>query len=245
MRLALISDIHGNLNALEHVLLDIAKKEVDEILCLGDIVGYGAKPNECVDALREKDILSIKGNHEQMCVDLNYAGCIKDYVTKSIRWTHDNLTDGNKKYLNDLPEKKSFNDLFLVHASPRQPLTEYLQREPSFEENIKLFDENICFFGHVHYPIIYEWNKEEKKGELFSPELIVTSNLDPENKYLINVGSVGQPRDGNAYACYGLFDTETKEFKHIRVGYDIQKTQDEIIEAGLPSVLAERLEKGE
>lgn len=231
MKLAVISDIHGNLEALEKVFLDISKKNVDQIICLGDVVGYGPKPNECIELILENKIKCVKGNHDETCTSLKNIESFNDSAADAANWTNKTLKENNKKYLEDLPNTISKDGMLFVHGSPFDPLYEYVDRNKvmseeyskEIEQNIK---EKVIFVGHTHRPF------NIKKNEYLS----------------INPGSVGQPRDGDSRAAYCLFDTKTREEERgeiIRVEYDIAKTQDQMVKEKLPDFLINRLFHGE
>jgi predicted phosphodiesterase len=249
VKYGIISDIHGNLEALEVVLEYLKKEKVGKYICGGDIIGYGANPNECIEIVRELKALSVLGNHEAASLGLKDKNWFNIYARKAIIWTAEKLGGENKSYLKSLPEiatsscpdtKASFT---LVHGSPRKPLDEYLLKKPDLEENLPFFDTPLCLVGHTHIPFcFYSEVEKEIPGEGLSEGGRL--KLENKGKVIVNVGSVGQPRDGDPRASTGIYDSERKEIEFKRIPYDIQKTQEKIIKAGLPQYLALRLAEG-
>ncbi|MBI2626088.1 MAG: metallophosphoesterase family protein [Candidatus Nealsonbacteria bacterium] len=236
MRYAVISDIHGNLEALKKVLRSIKKNKVDEILCLGDIVGYGPNPNECVERIRKMDIKAVAGNHEYALADESLLECFNPIAKEAALWTKGTLKPENLKYLACLPFTAKLPDILLVHGSPIGPRSfDYILNVIEAMSQFHGFEERICFIGHSHAPMIFS-----SDGDVFRKSV----SLQEGNRYIINVGSVGQPRDGNSLACYGILDTCNLTFSFIRVDYNSRKTAKKIINAGLPVFLAERLLEG-
>jgi predicted phosphodiesterase len=246
---ALISDIHGNLEALEAVLADIKSLGVSEIYCLGDVVGYGPNPRECIDLVMNSCKLVLLGNHDQGAMfdpdGFNTA------AEKAIFWTRAQLEAGNEsrtvrerrwEYLADRPRSHKENGYLFVHGSARNPLNEYVFPEDIYNarkmERIFALVEKYCFQGHTHVPGIFTENMQ-----FLSPEDIESSYKLDNRKTLCNVGSVGQPRDGNRLACYVLLENETINFR--RVEYDWAKTRDKIYGiADLDNFLGDRLGEG-
>lgn len=232
MRVAIISDIHGNLEALETAFGIIAEKNVDEIICLGDIVGYGANPNECIELVIDHTSHIILGNHDEAAVNLAAAEYFNPYAHIAAEWTHKQLSESNKKILGNLPYLIERHGMLFVHASPFQPEWWYYILTPAnAQKNFSFFKHDLCFVGHSHVPVIYSENDWSKQ-------------VTREKRYIINVGSVGQPRDHNPKLSFGMFDTETWLYENIRAAYDISKAANKIYDAGLPTVLGERLFEG-
>jgi len=229
MRLAIISDIHGNLEALTSALALIDKQSVDEIVCLGDVVGYGASPNECIDMVRQRCQVILLGNHDAAALDLNIAEQFTLNARLSAQWTYENLLPDNKQFLKQLLLTKTIGEILLVHASPYDPEEwHYIFNYFEAKEAFRSFTERICFIGHSHVPLILS-----EEGEI--------RHVKKEGRYIVNVGSIGQPRDGNPLLSYGLFDTEAWEYTNVRAEYDKYKAAHKVREAGLPRVLADRL----
>ncbi|CUS78100.1 Predicted phosphodiesterase [Candidatus Kryptonium thompsonii] len=231
MRIAIISDIHSNLEALTKAFEIIDTKNVDEIVCLGDIVGYGANPNECVELIKKRVKYVVIGNHDYaVAVDPNELLYFSAHARESDLWTRDVLTKENLDFLKSLPFTISFKDLLFVHSSPAQPREwEYIFTEVQAKVQFPYFKEKICFIGHSHLPGVF-------------PETgSYNGKLDRNTRYIINVGSVGQPRDGDWRLCFGIFDTNTWTYEEIRAEYDVEKASNKIIQNGLPKVLAKRI----
>ncbi len=225
MKLAVISDIHGNLTALEAVLTSISREGVDKTVCLGDVVGYGARPNECVALMQENAVPCLLGNHDEAAIDRGNINNFNRYAAEAIHWTSGQLNSDSRKFLIELDFTMEIEGLLLVHASPDEPQAwHYILSAFDGEISFRAFDHPVCFFGHTHYPVIFT-----------TPD---------GTRRLINAGSVGQPRDHDPRACWGLHDTETGDFRWVRVEYRAEQTAKEIISAGLPRFLADRLLMG-
>jgi diadenosine tetraphosphatase ApaH/serine/threonine PP2A family protein phosphatase len=241
MRHAIVSDIHGNLEALECVLSDIAKRDVSSIVCLGDFVGYGASPNECIDTLRPRIEVAVAGNHDLAAcgrLKLNY---FNPDAASAARWTDVHLTDENRGYLKALPFSVPWRGMLLVHSSPSSPTQwHYVLSPMDAEAEMDAFDENLCLIGHSHVPGAFEWNERTMRYTRDAEIAIVRGH-----RYLVNVGSVGQPRDGDPRAAYLLVDEERGTLTHVRLDYDVDGAMRRILDAGLPRFLAERLQWGE
>jgi len=242
MRIAVLSDVHSNLEALRAVLLSCGSEQIDEYICLGDIVGYAANPNECLKLIRELNPLTtIAGNHDWASVgktDINYFSPI---AKEAILWTQKELTEENKNFLQNLPLTKEFDDFIIVHGSLYAPQEwHYIFTLQDAKRNFGHQNKRICFIAHSHQPFIISQDKsgncEGIKGTKVS--------LRDDYKYLINIGSVGQPRDGNPKASYCFYDRDKNEIEIKRISYEIKKAQDKIIAAGLPQELAWRLSLG-
>lgn len=232
MRTAILSDIHGNLEALQRVLDSVRQHHVDAIACLGDIVGYGPFPNECVDLMRQDCATVVKGNHDSGAVgelpsdDFNAEG------KAAIAWTGDRLTPPNKEFLRNLPLTAESDGVMFVHASPREPDGwEYVANWDLAAQMFPHFAATYCCIGHTHIPAIIAAN-----GAL--------NNFQPGQRHIINPGSVGQPRDGDPRAAFALLDTDRASASIIRVAYDVASTAAAIRAAGLPEFLARRLGYG-
>ncbi len=223
MRIGIISDIHSNLEALEVMLKRLAAEKADSIYCLGDIVGYGANPNECVERVREVCPVSILGNHDAACTGHTSTEYFNSYARSAIEWTGRVLSEDNLTYLKSLPLTHADNDLFLVHATPKEPAAwNYITSQAEARPHLDLLDHGTtAFIGHSHVPARFEDAAARKT--------------------IINVGSIGQPRDRDPRACCGLYDTATGTFDWIREVYPVQEAARKIRHAGLPEFLAVRL----
>lgn len=243
MRTAVISDIHANLEALETVLGRVAELNVDELVCLGDIVGYNANPNECLDIIRREKILCVTGNHDVAACGLEEPDGFNPLARAAIFWTREHLTEENRQFLLRLPREKRVRDLFLFHGSIHDT-NRYILFHNDAVDNFRLLaglagEVRLGFFGHTHVSLAFSEQQGDVSRER-SPEL----SLSSENRYLINPGSVGQPRDGDPRAAFLVYDSSERRIVFHRVEYDIRKCRDKIIRAGLPPRLAERLEWG-
>ncbi len=241
-RIGVISDIHGNLHALNAVLEELEDAQVDMIICCGDVVGYGARPNECVDTMRRLEIPTIAGNHDHAALLLTDITNFNEIAKTAVLWTKKVLTEDNMQWLRELPLtlKDTANDIFYVHASPREPGEwHYILTMGEARTNFNYFNEQICFIGHSHQPFIIE-NDEGNLACPTRPEVEIREGC----RYLINVGSVGQPRDHNPRACYVVVDFENSKLEIKRTDYDLEGAQDAIVAAQLPRELSERLAHG-
>ncbi len=240
---AVISDIHGNLEALEAVLEDMPD-EVEQIFCLGDVIGYGASPNECCDIVREAGMPLITGNHDLAVTDLSTdLAWFNPVAAAAVMWTREHLSKENAEFLLSRPRTMKTDRALFVHGSIRDP-DEYILSGTVARENLILLkstypDIQICFFGHTHVKAI----APSPNGSAFEGHAL---DLSANGPYLVNPGSVGQPRDGDTFASYVLV-TDTEEGPSITyrfVEYDIEGSQERIRKAGLPDVLADRLAVG-
>jgi diadenosine tetraphosphatase ApaH/serine/threonine PP2A family protein phosphatase len=229
MRTAIISDIHGNLEALDAVLASIGSERVDRIICLGDIVGYGADPGPCIERVRASSTITVLGNHDAAAVDLSMAERFSSHAASAIVWTRSHMTGEHLQYLRGLPLVHTEPDRIYVHASPQEPsMWNYIFDPIDAREALTAFERGACFIGHTHTPALFRDRK-------------ATGPLRREERAIINVGSVGQPRDGLPESSYGIFDDDTWTYRNIRVPYDIETAAKKIRESGLPARLADRL----
>ncbi len=236
MPIALISDIHANQEALQQVLKSIRSRQIEEIYCLGDIVGYGPNPNECVEMVRTSCKKVLVGNHDYAAIGKTDITYFNKHAKHAALWTRKQLKAENKKYLNTLKFTHQNDDMLMVHASPTNPEHWYYVMNPQDAAvEMQSFKQPVCFVGHSHIPAIFTAEKEISENSF---------TLKTEQKYIINVGSVGQPRDGYPESCYCLYEPETRQVEYVRVPYEVNKTYEKIIKAGLPEFLAKRLLKG-
>lgn len=240
MKYGLISDIHGNLPALEAVLEVLKSKGVEKYACGGDIVGYGAEPSKCLEIVRDLNCITIAGNHDWAVVNLINPDLFNIYARSAVFWTLQNMSKSELEYLKNLPLRAFLDDFEISHGTVNEPENfDYIQ---SLEDAQKSFDEmekNLCFLGHSHVPIAFF----EMDGSV-SYSLDTNIIVDKDIKTIVNVGSVGQPRDENPMASCAVFDSELNQIQILRVQYDIDKTAKAIIDAGLPKILAFRLYEG-
>ena len=237
MAIAIISDIHGNLEALNSVLEYIGQNNIESVYCLGDIVGYGPNPNESVELIKERCDKVVIGNHDHAALGLTSTEYFNDFAKISTHWTTNNLSEENKSFLHELDFTYSSDKFLAVHATPSAPsMWHYILSEVDAQHEFKFFDERICFIGHSHFPIVFN----DRAGFTRAPRV----KLEPGEKFIVNVGSVGQPRDGNPKACFCVYDLEEDVIEFVRLDYDMEKTREKIIRTGLPVFLADRLKKG-
>ena len=243
MRTAVTADIHANLEALLAVLARIEAIGADEIVCLGDIVGYNADPNECADIVRSRNIRCVLGNHDACAAGLEEPDGFNPVAQRAVLWTRAELTDENRLFLRSLPREQRAGDLFLFHGSIHDTNRYILYMNDALDNFTMLAamgkSVRIGFFGHTHVKAALYFGQGAVSVEL-SPDL----KLSEEKRYLINPGSVGQPRDGDPRASFLVYDTDSRRVTFNRVEYDVRACQDKIIRAGLPSWLAERLASG-
>jgi predicted phosphodiesterase len=243
LKYAIISDLHANLEATLKCFQEIEKLNADKIICLGDLVDYCANPNEVIEIVKEKCNVTILGNHDEAQINFEVSDWFNDYAKKSSIHTRKVIGKDNLEYLKTLPILHSENDLLFVHSSPLNPFEyNYILSEISAMYNFNSFTEKICFIGHSHYPLIFELSNNF--AVLVDNKYYNDINLDKNKRYIINVGSVGQPRDGNFKLSFGFFDTETYNYKNIRAVYDVNLTSKKILKEKLPKLLAERILQG-
>lgn len=243
MRYAVISDIHSNLESLTAFFKKIDTLDVDKIICLGDIVGYNANPNECIDLIRERGVICIMGNHDSRAAGLEEPGDMNLLAANAVLWTRTVLTEENREFLKKLPRSILVDKKFLAVHGWINDTDQYILGAADALKNFELLKEhgktNLCFFGHTHVAISY-----------LQVEGSVVLNVDAELKitkgisYMVNPGGLGQPRDRDPSAPFLVYDSKKSGITFFRVEYDIQATAEKIIKAGLPERLAERLKLG-
>jgi diadenosine tetraphosphatase ApaH/serine/threonine PP2A family protein phosphatase len=241
MRVAVVSDIHGNLHALEAVLADVAAHAVDEVWCLGDVVGYGPRPNECCDLVRERATISLCGNHDLAVLGALDVGEFSGDAAAAARWTAAVLGEEQRDWLSSLQPLGRRREAQLFHASPRDPVWEYVLSEAAALAGLRATDAPLVLVGHSHVALALAWHGDLIEGGLAPAE--TTVELAPA-RWLVNPGSVGQPRDGDPRAAWLLLDEQEHRASFQRVVYDVERTQEEIRERGLPDALASRLAHG-
>ena len=242
MRVLLLSDIHANIVAFDAVLAHA--REYDAVWCLGDVVGYGPAPNECVEKLRPLNPLCLAGNHDWGVLGKIKLAEFNDNAQRALIWTRANLKPENLAWLNQLTPNIILPEyeLTLVHASPREPIWEYIDSLELAAANMEYFDTPQCLFGHTHVPLaFYQSPTEHRVIALRLPE---HRSFELEAKMLVNPGSVGQPRDGDPRTAYAILDLDTRSLTHERVEYDIAATQAAMAQVGLPRRLIQRLAYG-
>lgn len=241
MKFAIVSDIHANLEALKAVLDEIDRMQVDEIDCLGDVVGYGCDPIACLDLIAERALVKLMGNHEYAVLGKLSTETYSTAAKISAEWTRQQLTDREYTIMCDFKLRHESAAGTLVHASPVEPdrwgyILRAEQATPVFDH----FSGQICFHGHSHLPTIF---REVPDGP---PRHQAGHNFDitDDQRYLVNIGSVGQPRDNDPRACFVTYDTDLGEVRFHRVEYDIAHTQEKMTRAQLPDMLVQRLAVG-
>ena len=240
MRVAVISDIHGNIHALEAVLQAVEKEAPDEVWCLGDLVGYGPRPNECCAGVAERAPLCLAGNHDLGVLGELDLADFADDAAAAARWTREALAPDARCYLEALRPSALRPGVELYHASPRDPVWEYVLSGEAMVAALELTSEPVVLVGHSHVPIAFSSGHELGYG----PALGGAEADLSDQRWLLNPGSVGQPRDGDPRASYLVLDLERKRAWFHRVPYDLEITQREIREEGLPDALALRLADG-
>lgn len=241
MRYVIFSDVHGNLEALQAFVRTIESLEHDKKVCLGDIVGYGADPNACVDWVRENAAIVLGGNHDYAVVGKTDTSYFNPDAYQACLWTRKELTGENQRFLESLPVELEADGVYWVHSSPYQPEKwHYVTSRFKGEIHFNHFAAALCFLGHSHRPLILEKSPEGEIQEYLSP----IWDVQPDCRYIFNVGSLGQPRDGNAEPSFVLYDAEAATVEFHRFPYDCSTTQKKILANGLPPFLAERLSLG-
>jgi diadenosine tetraphosphatase ApaH/serine/threonine PP2A family protein phosphatase len=239
MRVAVLSDIHSNIVALDAVLSHAGN--VDAIWQLGDVVGYGPEPDAVVTRLAELDAMGVRGNHDAAAIGGPEIDWFNPEARAAVEWTRDTMTDATRRWLIDLPETRIVDDVLLVHGSPRDPLREYVMDRDVAEQNLAVQGTDHALHGHTHVPVA--WMATPDRVALV--QVADTSAVELGGyRTLINPGSVGQPRDGDPRAAYLVLDTELGRVTWHRVAYDIARVQTGMRSVGLPERLAARLSFG-
>ena len=239
MKYAVIADIHGNLEAFQVVLEDAKAQKCTHYCCVGDVVGYGANPNECLKIVRDMGMPTVKGNHDEYCSSDEALDGFNPHAAEAVIWTRKQLSDADKQWLRDLKYMRLVASFSMVHATLDNPhkwayVFDRLMAAASFTYQ----NTAVCFFGHTHVPVAFIRDSHIRGGTYSK------FKVEPGRKYFVNVGSVGQPRDNNPKAAYVIYDLDEGSIELRRLDYDIPKTQKKILAAGLPSRLADRLSDG-
>jgi len=241
MHILIISDIHANLTALEAVLSETGEPEAT--WCLGDLIGYGPDPNQCIQRIRElPNLLCLIGNHDAAALDLIDISSFNPEAQQAVLWTQGQLTPANADYLLNLPERIVTEQITLAHGSPRYPIWEYLLDTRTAAQNFSHFETPFCFVGHSHLPLIFQKNSIHQGVELIVPETPSLVEMTP--RAIFNPGSVGQPRDRDPRAAYAIFDPDALSWEYRRIAYDIQSVQARMAAANLPDRHIQRLSSG-
>jgi len=245
MRYLILSDIHANQEALTAVLAHVRRKRWDKAIVLGDVVGYGANPNQAVDMVRRlRPLVAIRGNHDKVCAGIEDGQMFNRVALQAAMWTRRKLSPSNLRWLQSLPEGPVVVDgaFAVAHGTPIDE-DAYIFGEI---EALNVFRQTtfpLCFFGHSHFPVIFGLSPEAIQTVLTEPPAF-RFRLEPGVRYLVNPGSIGQPRDGNPLASFAIFDSDTHTVTIHRVPYRVERTQKKILDAGLPRPLADRLALG-
>lgn len=241
MKTGILSDIHGNLAALEAVLALMKDRGVTRFVCCGDVVGYGPDPNRCIEAIRSLHAVCVAGNHDYGAVGKTSIRAFNDSAATAVLWTRSKLSVVNRVYLENLPLTERLDPLLIVHASPSEPEEwVYLASLAEAEEEMEFYPDRVCLVGHSHLPFVVE-RLPGRRAQLVTED---SFELKPDARYLVNVGSVGQPRDGDPRACVVIYNSRTGVLSFHRVEYDVAAVQKKMGAAGLPQALADRLAKG-
>jgi len=241
MRYGIFADIHSNLEALEAVIRSYRDESIDKYLCLGDVVGYASNPRECVEKIKMLSMITVAGNHDWAAVDLFPADYFNPVARQAIFWTRDSLDDNGRCFLESLKLLYKNEDLTLVHGTLDRPEDfSYMTDDHIAGETFDLLENKICFVGHSHVAGVFIKDRDGRINYCLDNCI----GIKNRNKYIVNVGSVGQPRDGNPEAAYCIYDTDKKEIQIKRTAYDIKTTKEKVVNAGLPRFLADRLSAG-
>jgi diadenosine tetraphosphatase ApaH/serine/threonine PP2A family protein phosphatase len=245
MRYLILSDIHSNREALSAVLAFVRRKRWDRAIVLGDVVGYGANPNEAVDMVRAlRPLVAIRGNHDKVCSGIEDGEMFNRVALQAALWTRERLTPRNLRWLRSLPEGPVVVDgaFAVAHGTPIDE-DAYIFGEI---EALNVFRQTafpLCFFGHSHFPVVFGLSPDAIQTVLTTSPAF-RYRLEPGVRYLVNPGSIGQPRDGNPLASFAMFDSATRTVSVYRVPYPLGRAQRKILDAGLPRPLADRLALG-
>lgn len=239
MKYAVIADIHGNLEAFDVVLEDARNQKCTHYCCVGDVVGYGANPVECLAIVQKMGMPCVKGNHDEYCSTADPLDGFNPHAAEAVLWTRKQLSEPEKQWLRDLKYVRLVASFSMVHATLDNPnkwayVFDRLMAAASFTYQ----NTSVCFFGHTHVPVAFIRDSHIRGGTYSK------FKVEQGRKYFVNVGSVGQPRDNNPKAAYVIYDLDEGSIELRRLDYDIAKAQKKILQAGLPSRLAERLSDG-
>lgn len=239
MKFAIIADIHSNLEALQVVLADSKEQKCTHYACVGDVVGYGANPKECLDIIRSMGMPCVKGNHDEYCSTDEELDGFNPHAAEAVNWTRQQLTPEDRQWLRDLKYFRLVTSFSMVHATLDGPQRwGYVFDKLAAAASFTYQNTAVCFFGHTHVPVAFIRDTVVKGGTYSK------FKVEPGRKYFVNVGSVGQPRDNNPKAAYVVYDVDEGSIELRRLDYDIAAAQKKILDAGLPPRLAERLAFG-
>jgi diadenosine tetraphosphatase ApaH/serine/threonine PP2A family protein phosphatase len=241
MKYGFFSDVHANLEAMKACVIDFRAEKLDKAYFLGDAVGYGPYPDGCVKLIKDVAAVKLMGNHDYAALGLMETDYFNQYAAESMGWTKNSISRKTMEIMSDFELQHEQGDILLVHASPKEPeLWHYILDMGDATESFDYFKQKICLIGHTHRPyIVYQ----AKSGDVFLSKQS-EETLSEDRRYLVNIGSVGQPRDGDPRSCYLIYDIESNSIRHKRVAYDIKATQKDMAKIGLPEYLIERLAVG-
>ena len=238
-KIAILGDIHANIEALNAVVADARSRSVTDFVCVGDVVGYNASPSECIRIVRELCAVTVRGNHDHYCSHDENLDDFQPLAASVIAWTRRQLSADDAAWLRELPLRKPFAGVTLVHSTLDVPERwGYVFDSLTAVANFSYQMTPLCFHGHTHVPMVYEKQSDVRRSEPHPIKVAFGT------KYFINVGSVGQPRDGNPDSAYVIYCTKTREIEFVRIPYDVQTAMEKNIRAGLPERLAYRLAQG-
>jgi predicted phosphodiesterase len=239
MKFAIIADIHANLEALEAVLADAREQKVAHYACLGDVVGYNANPKECLDIIRGMGMPCVKGNHDEYCSTDSPLDGFNPAAAQAVEWTRRQLSEEDRQWLRDLKYMRLVTSFSIVHATLDAPQRwGYVFDKLAAAASLTYQNTSVCFFGHTHVPVAFVRDSVVRGGSYSK------FKVEPGKKYFVNVGSVGQSRDGVPKATYVIYDLDNQTIELRRLDYDLETTQEKILRAGLPPRLADRLGEG-
>lgn len=241
MRYGFFSDVHANEEALRAAIKDFESEKLDKLFFLGDAVGYGPSPNECVSLIDEITDIKIMGNHDYAALGLIETDLFNHFAQESIEWTMAQLNDRSREIMSGFVLDYRFRLFHLVHSTPREPQNwHYLLDLDEAEDNFPYFSKQVCLIGHSHRPAIIKKYQDRHCFLTEEEETVIEIGF----KYIINIGSIGQPRDGTSKACYLIYDTKDKLARLRRVEYDVKETQAKMRKMKLPQYLIDRLSMG-
>lgn len=239
MKYAIIADIHANLEALEVVLRDAQEQQCTHYACVGDVVGYNANPKECLEIIRRMGMPCVKGNHDEYCSNDDNMEGFNPHAAQAVLWTRQQLSEDDRAWLRELKYLRLVASFTIVHATLDGPHRwGYVFDKLAAAASFTYQNTAVCFFGHTHMPVAFIRDSVVKGGTYSK------FKVEPGRKYFVNVGSVGQPRDGNPRAAYVIYDLNEPSIELRRLDYNVPKAQKKILDAGLPPRLAERLAVG-
>lgn len=239
MRYAILGDIHANLEALDVVIEDAGSRGAERYFSVGDVVGYGADPKACIERLRGLSCLPVMGNHDSAVIGKTDDSYFNPYARSAVLWTQRILSPGEAAFLQGLPIVREEDEFTIVHSTLRDPENwDYILNLNDAYASFSFLRKGVCFVGHSHVPVIFS-----NQGSVIPFEKAEFS-LEDGDKYIVNAGSIGQPRDGIPDACYVIYDSARSVVEYRRIPYDVPRAQEKILSAGLPEILAARLEIG-